>query len=295
VPYVERYGAQSVMAVPLVAQGRALGGLLVVREAQGRAYSQEERVLLESLASRVALAIDDARLYGAATQAVRARDDLLSVAGHELKTPLNALQLQIHLLVRQAREGMAPSGLVERAERAVRTSERLRLLLDDLLDVSRIRAGQLKLKREEVDLAALTREGVARMSEELARAGCEVRLLADAVTAGAWDRMRLEQVISNLLSNAAKYGAGHPVEVTVEGDGARARLRVKDGGIGIAPEDHARIFQRFERASGVGHIHGLGLGLWITRQIVEAHGGSIRVESAVGQGSAFIVELPRTL
>ncbi len=289
--YVERYGPQSIMAVPLVAQGRALGGLLVVREAQGRAYSQEERLLLESLAARVALAIDDARLYGAATQAVRARDDLLSVAGHELKTPLNALQLQIHLLVRLAREGAAP-GLVERAERAVRTSERLRLLLDDLLDVSRIRAGQLKLKREEVDLAALTREGVARMSEELARSGCEVRLLADVAAAGHWDRLRLEQVISNLLSNAAKYGAGHPVEVAVEADGERARLRVKDGGIGIAPEDQARIFERFERASGVGHIHGLGLGLWITRQIVEAHGGSIRVESAVGQGSTFVVELP---
>jgi signal transduction histidine kinase len=122
-----------------------------------------------------------------------------------------------------------------------------------------------------------------------------VRLLADVAAAGHWDRLRLEQVISNLLSNAAKYGAGHPVEVAVEADGERARLREKDGGIGIAPEDQARIFERFERASGVGHIHGLGLGLWITRQIVEAHGGSIRVESAVGQGSTFVVELPRTL
>lgn len=291
-PYVERYGPQSLIAVPLVAWGRPLGELLVLREAQQRTYRTEEKVLLESLASRVALAIEDARLYGAATQAVRARDDLLSVAGHELKTPLQALQLHLQLLVRTARGGGETMGLVERAERALRSSERLRLLLDDLLDVSRVQAGQLKLRRETVELDALVREGLARMSEELARAGCELTLRAEPVC-GEWDRLRLEQVISNLLSNAVKYGAGHPLEVGVAAlDAAWARVWVKDGGIGIAPEDQERIFERFTRGSGVGHIHGLGLGLWITRRMVEAHGGRIRVESAAGQGSTFIVELP---
>ncbi|WP_240360687.1 GAF domain-containing protein [Pyxidicoccus caerfyrddinensis] len=292
VSFLERYGPQSVIVVPLGARGRVLGTLGVMREAQGREYTLEERALLESLAARAALAIEDARLYGAATQAVKARDELLSVAGHELKSPLNALQLQIHLLARMAKEAMAANGLAERAEKAARASQRLGLLIDDLMDVSRISSGRLNLQREEVDLAALTRELVARMSEELARAGSEVRLSLDAAVTGKWDRLRLEQVLVNLLSNAAKYGAGRPVQVTVDMEGPVARLAVRDEGIGVAPEEQERIFERFERSASVQHFKGLGLGLWITRRIVEAHGGCIRLESKPGEGSTFTVELP---
>jgi signal transduction histidine kinase len=290
--FLEHYGPHGLIIVPLGARGRVLGTLGVMREAQGREYTVEERALLESLAARAALAIEDARLYGAATRAVRARDELLSVAGHELKSPLNALQLQIHLLARMAKEAVAAGGLAERAEKAARASQRLGLLIDDLLDVSRISAGRLSLQREEVDLAALAREMVARMSEELARAGSEVRLVADAAVVGQWDRLRLEQVLVNLLSNAAKYGAGRPVLVTVEAEGPLARLAVRDEGIGVAPEEQERIFERFERSASVQHFKGLGLGLWITRRIVEAHGGCIRLESQPGQGSTFTVELP---
>jgi signal transduction histidine kinase len=292
VSYLERYGPQSIIIVPLGARGRVLGTLGVMRDAQGREYTVEERALLESLAARAALAIEDARLYGAATQAVRARDELLSVAGHELKSPLNALQLQIHLLARMAKEAMAESGLAERAEKAARAGQRLGLLIDDLLDVSRISSGRLSLQREEVDLSALTRELVARMSEELARAGSDVRLVMDGAVTGSWDRLRLEQVLVNLLSNAAKYGAGRPVLVTVDVQGAVARLAVRDEGIGVAPEEQERIFERFERSASVQHFKGLGLGLWITKRIVEAHGGCIRLESQPGKGSTFTVELP---
>ncbi|WP_141333028.1 HAMP domain-containing sensor histidine kinase, partial [Myxococcus sp. AB025B] len=263
-----------------------------IREARGREYTAEERALLESLAARAALAIEDARLYGAATQAVKARDELLSVAGHELKSPLNALQLQIHLLARMAKDAMAASGLAERAEKAARAGQRLGLLIDDLLDVSRISAGRLSLNREELDLAALTRELVSRMSEELARAGSEVRLVADVEVLGHWDKLRLEQVLVNLLSNAAKYGAGRPVTVQVEARGLVAALAVRDEGIGVAQEDQERIFERFERTESAQHFKGLGLGLWITKRIVEAHGGGIRVESQPGRGSTFTVELP---
>ncbi|MBZ4419173.1 GAF domain-containing protein [Myxococcus sp. RHSTA-1-4] len=292
VSFLERYGPHGLIIVPLGARGRVLGTLGVMREAQGREYTLEERALLESLAARAALAIEDARLYGAATQAVKARDELLSVAGHELKSPLNALQLQIHLLARMAKEAMAANGLAERAEKAARASQRLGLLIDDLLDVSRISAGRLSLQREEVDLAALTREVTARMSEELARAGSEVRLETDARVMGQWDRLRLEQVLVNLLSNAAKYGAGRPVLVTVGARGPMAVLAVRDEGIGVAPEEQERIFERFERSASVQHFKGLGLGLWITRRIIEAHGGCIRLESQPGQGSTFTVELP---
>jgi signal transduction histidine kinase len=292
VSFLERYGPQSLIIVPLGARGRVLGTLGVMREAQGREYTLEERALLESLAARAALAIEDARLYGAATEAVKARDELLSVAGHELKSPLNALQLQIHLLARMAKEVMASSGLAERAEKAARASQRLGLLIDDLMDVSRISSGRLSLQREEVDLAALTRELVSRMSEELAGAGSEVRLVADGQVMGRWDRLRLEQVLVNLLSNAAKYGAGRPVVVTVDVQGPVARLAVRDEGIGVALEEQERIFERFERSASVQHFKGLGLGLWITKRIVEAHGGCIRVESQPGLGSTFTVELP---
>jgi signal transduction histidine kinase len=187
---------------------------------------------------------------------------------------------------------MAESGLAERAEKAARASQRLGLLIDDLLDVSRISSGRLSLQREEVDLAALTREVTARMSEELARAGNEVRLFSDGPVTGQWDRLRLEQVLVNLLSNAAKYGAGRPVQVTVDVQGPVARLAVRDQGIGVAPEEQERIFERFERSASVQHFKGLGLGLWITRRIVEAHGGCIRLESKPGEGSTFTVELP---
>jgi signal transduction histidine kinase len=293
-PYLERQGPQSVLVVALAAHGRVCGSLLVLREARVRPYGHDDQVLLESLASRAALAIEDARLYAAALQALRLRDDFLSVAGHELKNPLNTMQLQLHVLVRMAREARSLEGLAERAERVLRTGERLGVLIDELLDVSRVTAGQLQIQRTELDLVALVREVISRMLEELSRSGCEVHVEAERPVTGTWDRLRLEQVVANLLSNACKYGRSRPVWVRVEATDDVARLSVRDEGYGIAPEDQARIFQRFQRAEPTRHIKGLGLGLWICHQIVEAHGGTLRVESEPGKGSTFTVELPRS-
>ena len=291
-PYLERYGAQSLMGMPLAARGRVVGSLWVLRDAEKGAWPEEDRLLLQGLAERAALAIEDARLYGEATEAVRLRDDFLSVAGHELKTPLSALRLQLQLIMRQMR-AEAPE-MTQRLAKAERSAERLTALVDELLDAGRITSGRLKLEREELELGGLVRDTVGRMSESLARAGNEVRVVVEAPVPGRWDRVRLEQVVSNLLSNAARYGAGKPVEVRVEtGPEGRACLSVKDEGIGIAPADQPRIFERFERAVTDAHCHGLGLGLWITREIVESHGGQIGVRSAPGQGSTFTVELPR--
>lgn len=291
-PYVERFGPQSLLVVPLAVQGRVSGTLGVMRAVAERPYTEEDRKLLESLAERAARAIEDARLYGAATEAVRLRDDFLSVAGHELKTPLSALRLQIQLLARMAREAASTPGLAERAAKADRISERLGALVDELLDVGRISGGRLKLEPEEVDLASLVRDAVGRLWEEMVRAGCEVQLRVEGPVAGRWDKLRLEQVVANLLANAAKYGQGRPVEVGVQAREGEARLWVKDEGIGIAPEDQARIFGRFERVTTGRQYPGLGLGLWITRQIVESHGGRIEVQSEVGKGATFTVVLP---
>jgi len=276
-----------------VARGRICGCLLVVRDSRGRPYGQDDQVMLESIASRAALAIEDARLYAAALQALRLRDDFLSVAGHELKNPLNALQLQLRILARKAREHQLSDSIVERAERVARTGERLGVLIEDLLDVSRINAGQLQLQYNEVELTAMAREVLARMAEEISRAGCEAFLESERPVVGRWDRMRLEQVLTNLLSNACKYGQGRPIRVRVEETQGLARMSVRDEGYGIAPEDQERIFQRFQRAEATRHIQGLGLGLWICRQIAEAHGGTLRVESELGKGSVFILGLPQ--
>ncbi|MFL5352270.1 ATP-binding protein [Archangium sp.] len=228
-------------------------------------------------------------------KALQIRDDFLSVASHELKTPLTSLQLQLQILWRSLPATDAdgqPHPARKRIEATRRPAERLHQLVNNLLDVSRIRAGRLALEHESVDFAALLQDVVARAEADAAGAGCTLVLEAGAPVIGRWDRLRLEQVVTNLLSNAIKYGASHPVELSVAQDGDLARLTVRDHGIGIAPEHQARIFQRFERAVSERHYGGFGLGLWICRQIVESLGGDIRVESLPGRGATFTVALP---
>ena len=228
-------------------------------------------------------------------KALQIRDDFLSVASHELKTPLTSLQLQLQLLWRSLPQSDAqgnPHPALKRIEATRRPAERLHQLVNTLLDVSRIRAGRLALERETVDFAALLQDVVARSEADAAGAGCQLMLAASAPVVGRWDRLRLEQVVTNLVSNAIKYGAAHPIELSVVQEGSSARLTVRDHGIGIAPEHQARIFQRFERAVSERHYGGFGLGLWIVRQIIESLGGDIRVQSQPGQGATFTVELP---
>jgi signal transduction histidine kinase len=226
-----------------------------------------------------------------AEAAIRARDEFLSVAGHELRTPLTALALQVQNLLRH-RATLDGGGLDERLGRTDRYVVRLKQLVEELLDVSRVTAGRLKLELQEFDLSQLVKEVCERQTDELHNAGCTLKVEA-AAAMGCWDRNRIDQVLTNLLSNAAKYGQRAPVELYVTATDGLATLRVVDHGIGIAPDEQARIFERFERAASARNYGGLGLGLWIARQIIEAHGGLLRVESVEGQGSTFIVELPR--
>ncbi len=179
-----------------------------------------------------------------------------------------------------------------RANAIQRQVDRLARLSDALLDITRITAGRLELQRERADLAALVRDGVARVADDAAAARCALTVDVPDPVEAVLDAQRMEQVIDNLLSNALKYGREAPISVALRREGERAVLAVADRGIGIAPEHHDRIFGRFERAVSSRRYGGLGLGLWIVRQIVEAHGGTIRVESAPGAGSTFTVELP---
>ncbi len=233
-----------------------------------------------------------------AREAIRARDEFLSIASHELRTPLSALVLQLQglQLVLHGAELESPSATkaADKVDKAVKATGRLTTLVDSLLDVSRIATGSLQLQLEEFDLAEVVRDIVERVADAAKHAGCEIRARIEGPIVGVWDRTRLEQVIQNLLSNAIKYGAGKPVEVAASGTTPeRVAVSVRDHGIGISRADLERIFGRFERAAPTRHYGGLGLGLYIARQIVMEHGGNIQVSSEPGAGALFRVELPR--
>nr|WP_240806992.1 AAA family ATPase [Polyangium spumosum] len=226
-------------------------------------------------------------------EAVRLRDEFLSVASHELRTPLTSLQLATQRLQRLAgKETLAPEAVRELATVSARQVKRLDQLVDALLDVSRLQMGELSLRFEPVDLALVARDVLDGLAADLTRAGCPVQTNIHGPVVGSWDRLRLEQVLTNLLTNAMKFGAGKPIEVAVSEDDGQATLVVTDHGIGIEPAAQERIFRRFERAVPVEHYGGLGLGLYIAHQIVSSHGGTIEVESRPGDGATFTVRLP---
>jgi signal transduction histidine kinase len=288
-------GVRSAMSVPIRARGATLGVLTLMSTQSARTYDMEDLALAQELGRRAGIAIENGRAYKEARDAIRLREEFLSVAGHELKTPLTALLLQL-----QSLQGAFASGIVEqniarwgeRMAKAVAQARRLERLVNELLDVSRITLGPPILEREEMDLAVLVAEVVERHAAELARARSTVAVEQSGRTSGVWDRGRLDQVVTNLISNAIKYGSGKPIHVSVSGDDEFVKLAVRDEGIGIRVEDHPRIFGRFERAVSDRHYGGFGLGLWIVRELIEAHGGRVGFESRPGAGSTFVVELP---
>jgi signal transduction histidine kinase len=241
-----------------------------------------------------ALSEERGRLYAQAQAALHKRDEFLAVASHELRTPFTPMRIYLQGLINALRnpaKAASPESWVTKLETANQRLQRLARLVEDLFDVSRLAQGQVAMRLGEVDLAALTAEAVDRWKDELGRVRCDYTVEAPAPVIGHWDALRLEQVIDNLLGNAAKYGPGKPISLTVKREGAVARLTVQDRGMGIAPEEQARIFERFERAVSENY-GGFGLGLWISREVVRAHHGRIFLESAPGQGATFTVELP---
>jgi PAS domain S-box-containing protein len=223
-------------------------------------------------------------------QAVKARDEFIAVAAHELRNPLNIFLLNLQLLNRIALKSAASPQIHDLIEKTREQLGRLISLVDTLLDVTRVQSGGFELYRENFDLCGLIREVAARFRNQTAAAPISLDL--QPKIEGHWDQTRLDQAIMNLLSNAVRYGERKPIKVTAFIDGEQAVFKVCDQGIGIAPENLMRIFDRFERAAGRIGNEGLGLGLWITKQITEAHGGTIQAESEPGKGSEFTVRLP---
>ena len=247
---------------------------------------QEQEVLLQELKAA----------QSELQKAVRVRDDFMSMVAHELRTPLNTLFLEAQLRKMQLDRGNTAvfdaaylQKMVARDQRQIQSMVRL---IDDMLDVSRIRSNRLSIRPSEVDLSDLLARVVANLSHQADAAGSSISLQLGETVKGIWDEFRIEQVVINLLTNALRYGKGKPVELGTKTVVEGVCIAVRDYGVGISELDQQRIFIQFERVVGNDGTGGLGLGLFITQQLVEAHGGSIRVESREGEGSIFSVTLP---
>jgi signal transduction histidine kinase len=283
-------GTRSLMVVPLSLRGRTLGS--VTMGTASRRYERADLELASEIARRAAVAIEHAWLYREAREAISMRDEFLAVASHELYTPMTSLGLSLEMLTRLGSNELAGPGGRKLLGIIEEQGRRLTRLIGDLLDVSRLEARRLLLSPSPIDLAELARQVVGSLERQLAKAHCDVRLFADQPVQGSWDPARISQVLSNLLSNAAKFGAARPIDVVVRGEADHATISVTDHGRGIATEEQQRIFERFARAASAEHFGGLGLGLFISRGIVDAHGGRIWVESEPGVATTFTVELP---
>jgi PAS domain S-box-containing protein len=278
-----------VSAAPILdASGRATSIIGVIQNITERKRAEQER-------DRLLAKERDARLE--AEKSVQARDEFLSIASHELRTPLTPIKMHLEMM-RMMLQKMTPDIFPQAAEllQAFDISERqvknLESLIQDLLDVSRITAGRIVLHRQTVHLQDVITNVMDRMQADIQKSHSSIELNFEARPIGFWDPMRIEQIFSNLLTNALKYGNGQNIQISVSEKNQQAILTVQDHGIGIANENQKRIFERFERVASIRHYDGLGLGLYITRELVNAHGGHIRVESEVGRGSTFSVELP---
>lgn len=271
----------SVITYPLWGPDKKLRGFAkITRDISERKKAEDERNdLLERLKN-----------------AVKMRDEFISIASHELKTPVTSIKLQSDALDRLMEKVGAESIDPERIRKLIKTnkqqSQRLTRLVDDMLDLTRINSGKLDIKREPIDLQQTVAELVDRFRGQLAQTQSPIDVQIDPGIRGYWDRIRFEQVVDNLLSNAIKYGSGKPIRLKALSRGGRVTLTVQDHGIGIPEEAHERIFNRFERAVPVTHISGFGLGLYIAKRIIAAHGGKIWVRSEPGKGATFVVELP---
>jgi signal transduction histidine kinase len=293
-PYFDKYGVHALAVVPLRGRDQRIGALAVWRNRANQPYVADDLTLLQDLADRAALALENARLYAQAQEAIRLRDEFLSIAAHEIRTPLTGLRGSAQLIARllDTNGTIEPGRLRARLATVDQQSAKLAHLIDQLLDISRLDAGRLSLELARTEITSLVSEVVASAQTRTAQHAIAVNAVGPVYA--VVDALRLEQAIANLIENAIKYSpAGGAIEVTINCPSAdEVAIAVTDHGIGIPVEHRARIFDRFYQAHNGHNLGGLGLGLFISRQIVELHRGSLRAEFPTSGGTRFVICLP---
>ncbi|HEY7374423.1 MAG TPA: GAF domain-containing sensor histidine kinase [Polyangia bacterium] len=282
-------GVRSAMAAPFSVRG-VIRGAMAFGSSFLR-YDENDLKFAEAYAQRVGLILENGRLYRRAEEAVAARDEFLSLASHELRTPLTSIGLLAQLIVREA-SALPVRSLASLGQGMVRQAGRLDRLADRLLSASEIGSHLPTIRRERVDLSELVRDLTLAFSSAAAAVGSTLTAHADADVIGYVDPARIEQVIGNLIDNAVKFGMGNPIEVELHADDGAATISVRDHGPGMPLEEQAEIFKRYQRGSGAAGLGGLGLGLHVVRELVQSHGGTVRVDARPGKGSTFMVTLP---
>ena len=290
-------GMKSGLICVLRAKGQSIGAIILcLRKGSPVNFGKHEARLLKEISYRFTLALENAQLYQSSLDAIRARDEFLSVASHELKTPLQSLTLQNGMLSRKIEKHPDDRRNIDEVRKFLESDRRqlmrISRLIEDMLDITRIQSAQMRIEIETFDFVSLLRDTLDRLRPAFELEKMPFTLTGESSLVIEADSFRIEQVITNLLSNALKYGNHKPVEIHVEKKGDQFRFLVKDHGRGISKADQQKIFRRFERLRARNEIGGLGLGLYICQKIAESHGGAVSLESEEGKGSTFILTLP---
>jgi signal transduction histidine kinase len=287
--HLEALAVRSIIVVPFIVRDELTGCMLF---ASRRPYHQANVEFAERYASRVAVVFENAVLYHKAKDAIRARDEFLSMASHELRTPITSLRLFAEKLTQKASE-MSSSTVAALGDRIRRQTARLDRMVGRLLDSCEIDAGRPLIEREKTDLRGIVDDVVQAFAEQATRAGSALVVSVPGSVLGYWDPLRLEQIIGNLVDNSIKFGPGKPIHIDGEVTDGRARLSVRDEGPGISKEDEEHVFDQYWRAGGeVRNLGGLGLGLYVAKEMANAHGGTLTLETTPGKGATFTLELP---
>lgn len=288
---MQELGSKSSIIVPITGRDHILGSISFI--SGSRSFNQHDITLAEEIGRRAGTSIENALLYSSAQSAIRSRDEFMSIASHELKTPITSLKMQLQMLQRQidlaGNRTIEPQKLLTSLINSNNQINRLTILIEDLLDVTRIETGKLNYKFEEVNLSALVIDVIERFKEQIIFSKCELKIDITPNIHIFCDQFRIEQVVTNIISNAIKYGPGLPIEISVHKEGSDKIIQITDYGIGIPKEMSSKIFERFERAGSRTNVSGLGLGLYISKQIVDAHSGKIEVDSKLDVGTTFRV------
>lgn len=281
------------LGVPVVTKdGHSIGAVCVI-DHKKRIWSDEEVSILEALTASFISEIELRQAFATITNEAKLREEFIAIASHELKSPLTSLKIQSQMIRKQLEAGNLDIEINKRyVSNVTRQVARLELMVDDMSDATRLSTGKLKLQKSPVNLNEIIHTVIDNLSDTLIKAGCPLKVIEPEQISGNWDYSRLQQVLTNLIINATKYASDSQIIITLSATNNFATISVTDHGPGISEEDQSVIFNKYGRASDDTFVQGLGLGLFISRQIIEQHGGTLTISSQLNEGSTFIVTLP---